>query len=213
MKDISQIKGVVDNLQKASNYKSSELPKRDETQAEDAAWKLWETMIKMYSTWTRVNGAEPTELWISEIALLEDSQLRSAILKCREMIKAGDTWAPDYARFMSIASGMTQVDYFAAFNRCLSKKPTGRIEQWVYENASYNICRMGHDKAEIAHKKWMNEAIEKERRGELMLNAEILARALPEKVDRNLNDIKRQEFDGKKHKFSDRIAKLRKNHD
>ena len=169
-------------------------------------------MVKMYSTWTRVNGAEPSSLWISEIALLEDSQLRSAILKCREAIKTGDTWAPDYAKFMAIASGMTQVDYFAAFNRCLSKKPLGRIEQWVYENAAFNLRSMAHDKAEIAHKKWMNEATEKERKGELMLNAEIIARALPEKVDRNVNDIKRQEFEesGKKNPFQARIDKMLK---
>ncbi len=145
--------------------------------------------------------------------MLDTDQLESAIIKCREIIKLGETWAPDYARFMSIASGMTQVDYFAAFNRCLNKKPSGRIEEWVYENAAFNLRSMSHDRAEVSHRKWMNEAIEKERKGELMLNAEILARALPEKVDRNLNDITRQEFDqsGKKNPFQDRIDKMLRN--
>ncbi len=165
----------------------------------------------MYSTWTRVNGSEPSEIWIAEIALLSDQQLRNAILKCREIIRGGDTWAPDYAKFMAIASGRTEVDYFAAFHRCLDKKPEGRVEQWVYENASFNIRSMSHENAERSHRKWMNEAIEKDRRGELILNEEILAKALPEKVERNVNDIKRQEWEdsGKKCPFQDRINKLK----
>lgn len=107
--------------------------------------------------------------------------------------------------------GHTSIDFQSAFFRCLEKKPEGRIEQWVYENASYNIKVMSHEQAERAHKKYMLAAIEKEKNGKLILNKEILAKALPEKIERNLNDIKRQEFEesGGANPFAERIARLR----
>lgn len=133
------------------------------------------------------------------------------VRKCQEKVINGNQWPPDLAEFMAMIHGHSSTDFQAAFFRCLEKKPEGRIEQWVYENASYNIKVMSHEQAERSHKKYMLVAIEKEKNGQLMLNKEILAKALPEKIERNLNDIKRQEFEesGSVNPFADRIAKLK----
>ena len=151
-------------------------------------------------------------MWLKAISSLSREQLRLGVSKCEERILSGNQWAPDLAEFMAMIHGQTSVDFQSAFFRCLDKKPQGRVEQWVYENASYNIKRMSHDQAERSHKKYMLEALEREKKGSLLLNAEVMAKALPEKVDRNLNDIKRQEFEqsGKRNPLQDRIDKLRK---
>lgn len=112
--------------------------------------------------------------------------------------------------------GQTDVDYHAAFLRCLDKKPQGRPETWVYQNAGYNIRVSSHEAAERMHKKFLREAMEKEKRGELVLADEML-KALPPNSVRNLNDIKREEFEQQNGKALnpaiERLMKLQKQTD
>ena len=211
MKDIKQLVG---NLQMACQTpeEACSKPEQDETLARKQADKLWDVMTGLYtSKWTRKNGELADKLWIKALMTLSKDQIRLGVQKCEEKIFKGDQWPPDLAEWLAMIHGHSDIDFMSAFHRCLEKRPEGRIETWVYEKASYNIKRMGHEQAERSHRKWMLEAIELDKKGELMLNAEILAKALPEKIDRNLNDIKRQEFEesGKKNPFQDRINKLK----
>lgn len=92
--------------------------------------------------------------------------------------------------------------------RCLAKKPEGRIEQWVSENAGFNIRTASHENAERLHKKFMKEAMQKEQRGELKLNSEML-KALPPNSVKNTNDLAREEYEQKHGKqLHPRIAKI-----
>lgn len=124
----------------------------------------------------------------------------------------GDKWPPDLADFLALIHGQTDTDYQAAFFRLLNRKPEGRVEKWVYENASFNIRALSHEQAERSHKKFMLEGFERERNGTLILGEEELL-ALPIHSVKNLNDLKREEFEasGVKHKFADRIKNLVKN--
>ena len=215
MKDINQIQNYVNKLQMACQTHSEQSQQQElsETETQKRADHLWDLMAQLYTNkWVKTNGAIANNLWLKAIASLSREQLRLGVNKCEERILYGNQWAPDLAEFMAMIHGQTSVDFQSAFFRCLEKKPQGRVEQWVYENASYNIKRMSHDQAERAHKKYMLEALEREKNGSLLLNAEVMAKALPEKVDRNLNDIKRQEFEesGKRNPLQDRIDKLRK---
>lgn len=159
----------------------------------------------------RKNGEIAGRMWIQALATLSKEQIRIGVSRCEDKIIKGDQWPPDLAEFMAMIHGHTDVDFHAAFFRCLEKKPVGRIEQWVYENASYNIKRLSHEQAERSHKKFMLEAIERDKRGELLLNSEIMQKALPEKVERNLNDIHRQKFEesGKVNPLQGRIDKIK----
>lgn len=159
----------------------------------------------------RKNGEIASQLWVKALANLSKEQIRLGVAKCEEKILSGDQWPPDLAEFMAIIHGHSDIDFQAAYLRCVEKKPVGRPEQWVYENCMYNLRRMGQDQAERAHKKYLLEAIQRDKNNELELKSELLARALPEKVDRNLNDIKRQEWDesGKVNPKQSRIERLK----
>lgn len=138
----------------------------------------------------------PSSSWITEIGLLSDEQIRKGIIACRDKIRKGDQWPPDLSEFLSLIHDHTDIDYHAAFIRCLSGKPQGKLEQWVYEYDSWNIKRAPHDKAERMHKKFMQEAIEMEKRGALRTNDDIL-KALPVNSVRNDNDIAIERYEEK----------------
>lgn len=149
-----------------------------------------------------------SSIWIEAISTLSGEQLRKGVNKCKEQIFNGNAWAPDLADFLALIHGQTDVDYHAAFMRCLSKTPEGRVEQWVYENAGYNIRVSSHEAAERMHKKFMKEALMKEQRGELKLNSEML-KALPPNSVKNTNDLAREEYEQKYGKqLHPRIAKI-----
>lgn len=156
------------------------------------------------------NGKVPSSIWITEIGQLSDEQIRKGISKVRENIRSGNAWAPDLADFLALIHGQSEVDYHAAFMRCLAKAPEGRVEQWVYENAGYNIRVSSHESAERMHKKFMKEALMKERRGELRLNSEML-KALPPNSVKNTNDLARERYTSQHgNKLHPRIAKILK---
>ncbi|CAL9959668.1 hypothetical protein VPHK250G1_0045 [Vibrio phage K250 g1] len=83
-----------------------------------------------------------------------------------------------------------------AYSRMIAKEPEGRIEQWVYEKAAFNLRRESDAIARRNHKRFMKEAIELERLGKLKLNEEML-KALPPNSVINANDLARQEFEQK----------------
>lgn len=154
----------------------------------------------------------PSSIWITEIGLLSDDNVRKGILSCRDKIRSGDQWPPDLAEFLAMIHGQTDVDYQAAFFRMLNKEPDGRIEQWVYENAQFNIRAMSHEKAERAHKKFMIEAHEKDRKGTLVLAKEEML-ALPVHSVVSVTDREHQKFmsEGGKNPLAAKIALMRKN--
>ncbi|QZI87722.1 hypothetical protein PODOV021v1_p0048 [Vibrio phage 219E41.2] len=134
------------------------------------------------------------------IASLTPEQLRDGVEKCKKKIFRGDTWAPDLADFLAMIHGHTDIDYHAAFMRCLNRKPEGKFEQWVNENVGYNIRTSTHEKAERLHKKSMLEAIELDRRGELRLHKDMFL-ALPPNSVKNANDLAREEYEAKNGKM------------
>lgn len=168
-------------------------------------------MVELYSDkFIKKNGAIASKLWSEALNTLTDEQIKKGIFKCKERIFEGNAWAPDLSEFLALIHGQTAKDFQSAFFRLLDKKPDGRIERWVYEKASFNIRAMSHENAEKAHKRFMLEAIELDRAGKLTLNEdEILL--LPVHSVKNLNDIKREEYEskGKTHKFADKLKKMK----
>ena len=129
-------------------------------------------------------------------------QIRISTSKC---LLEGNGWPPSLPEF--IAKGNDEIDYHAAFQRCLAKNPLGRAEQWVYENMGYNIRVSSHEVAERMHKKALKNAIEKESRGELQLNDDVL-KALPVNSVKNMNDLKREEYQSEHKELHPRIKQI-----
>lgn len=171
---------------------------------------LWDLMSELYTDkWIRKNGAVASTMWIEAISSLTPQQLRFGVDKCKEKIFSGNAWAPDMADFLAMIHGHDEVDLDMAYSRLLAKSPEGRIEQWVYEKAAFNIRRESDTKARQMFKRYMKEAMELDKQGKLETNEDIL-KALPRVSTVNLNDIERENYKDKPHKFTDRINKLRK---
>ena len=163
-------------------------------------------MTELYSRkWTKNNGTLASPLWLEALSTLSNDQIKLGVDKCKQRLFEGNHWAPDLSEFLSMIHGTSDVDYQAAFHRCLSKSPKGRVETWVYENAGYNIRISSHDSAERMHKKYMKQAMDLDRRGELTLNEEML-KALPANSITNLNDKARNEYRDSGKKLTGGIA-------
>ncbi|WRQ13067.1 hypothetical protein [Vibrio phage vB_VpM-pA2SJ1] len=89
---------------------------------------------------------------------MTDEQIKTAILKCRENIRAGDVWAPDYAKFVSIANGIDGLDYEQAFDRMIRKKPDGDVEYWADHEVGFK-CRtqLAEEAAKTLHRKTLDK--------------------------------------------------------
>ncbi|CAM0019413.1 hypothetical protein VPHD171_0044 [Vibrio phage D171] len=172
-------------------------PLRSREQSLTAAQKLWEILTEYYTDkFIKKNGEVPSSTWITEIGLLSDEQLRRGVIACRDNIRRGDQWPPDLSGFLALIHGQDETNFDMAYSRMIAKEPEGRIEQWVYEKAAFNLRRESDVIARRNHKRFMKEAIELERLGKLKLNEEML-KALPPNSVINANDLARQEFEQK----------------
>ncbi len=208
MKPISQ-EQILQMLQD-SHQPSQQSQQQDSKETQRRADHLWDLMSELYTDkWIRKNGAVASTMWIEAISSLTPQQLRFGVDKCKEKIFSGNAWAPDMADFLAMIHGHDEVDLDMAYSRLLAKSPEGRIEQWVYEKAAFNIRRESDTKARQMFKRYMKEAMELDKQGKLETNEDIL-KALPRVSTVNLNDIERENHKDKPHKFTDRIKALRK---
>lgn len=117
---------------------------------EEKAWIFWELMLEIYSTrWETKNGSAPSDLWIAQIGSLTSAQTRSV---CNAMVarcKAGNSWPPDLAEFVTLvadisgnALGLRTADVMAEYKRW-------RNESYRYDSSEqfpwrhpvlYQIC-------------------------------------------------------------------------
>jgi hypothetical protein len=134
---------------------------------------------------------------------MSTEQIRRAVSEC---LLHGNGWPPTLPEFISLGNGKT--DYDAAYFRCLNRCPKGKIELWVYQNASYNVRIAPDNEARRTHRRFMNEAEQLDREGKLTLPSEAQALLAPCSV-KNLNDLKREEYDDKHgHKINARIQAI-----
>ena len=125
-----------------------------------------------------MNGDTPSPLWVTEISLLTDEQLKAAIIKCRENIRAGDVWAPDYAKFVSIANGVDGLDYDQAFDRMIRQRTEGDVEYWANQEVGYR-CRtqLSDEAARKLHRKALDKYTKRFNEGSLPdLNVKMISK-------------------------------------
>ncbi|MGB2147536.1 MAG: hypothetical protein ACPHZ7_11300 [Vibrio toranzoniae] len=160
-----------------------------------------------------MNGNEPSDEWASFITSLDRMGLERAFLICRDRLSREIKFPPSLGEFMVLINARTQPEVEQAFARWTAKAPQGRAEQWVFDRCTWNLkrARSGYELVEFS--KYIKQADELERNGNLVLPEDDLL-ALPVNSAVSLTDKKREEFtrSGKKSRFSDRINKLVKTH-
>ncbi|QKN84428.1 hypothetical protein MARILYN_20 [Vibrio phage Marilyn] len=159
--------------------------------------------------WTREHGDEPSVAFVKFAEHLNDRQLARVYQNCRDRFTSGDKWAPNLG--LLIADSMTppESELRMVLHRILGKKPENEIERWVARNADYELRRCPVGKELNLLRGWYVKAEELAMRGELNAERDELL-ALPVHSVKNLNDIKREQYEssGNKHRFADRISAL-----
>lgn len=114
------------------------------------AWRLWESMTQIYGQrWIAKNGNRPTALWEQQIGTMTADQLSRVCQVCVEKCRAGSTWPPDFAEFISVSAdagcgalGITTANILVEYKRW-------RNASWKYSDAEafpwrhavlYHIC-------------------------------------------------------------------------
>lgn len=152
-------------------------------------------MEGLYSNhWTNKHGGTANQQWVDFLSTVPPAQIKTGIENLRARILTGNAYAPSLAEFISLCSGATDLE--GAYFRCLNKKPEGRVEKWVFENAFFNMRSASDDLARKIHRKFFEQAVRLDARGELVLNSEKL-KSLPPNSVKNLNDLERERFEQK----------------
>ncbi|MFV8384777.1 hypothetical protein ACNO5E_11840 [Vibrio parahaemolyticus] len=104
----------------------------------------------------------------------------------------------------------TESECREAYDRYLRRKPEGRAETWVFQSCDWNLKRAAAGRELETYTKYLREADAKERAGHLRTAEEEL-KAPPVHSAVSTQDIEREKYakSGAKHRFSDRIEKLR----
>ena len=87
--------------------------------------KFWQEMMGLYSDrWQAKNGRAPSSRWNQAITALTDQQLQGVVDQCITRCCEGNTFAPDLAEFMAMASesagnpfGLEVADVMSEFSR------------------------------------------------------------------------------------------------
>jgi len=127
-------------------------------------------------------------------------------MKCRENLRNGDKWPPDLGEFLALVSNAEQVDYGAAYTRCIDRNPKGDVEQYVFTEYGYMVRQEADDKARRRHRQYMIETQERKDSG-----VDLSVKALPRHSAVHTKDILNDNFDDfskiKKGSVMERIAK------
>lgn len=171
---------------------------------------LWMMAAEMYQgRWTHQNGKTPSKVWLALLSKIGPDGCRKLVSRCRDEIRLGNKWPPTVAEAEAMLLTRSQAEYESAYARWMAKQPEGRPEQWVFANASWNLKRTAAGRELSEFIKYLKQADELERSGQLELPQDELL-ALPVHSSVSLTDKKHQEFaqSGKAHRFTDRIKRI-----
>lgn len=169
-------------------------------------------MVSLYGKlWVSIHGAEPSEEWIRFLNGLGELQINRMFVICHSRLFNGVVFPPVLGEFITAVDQRTKTEVEEAYSRFLSKTPQGRAEKWVISNADWNLRRATAGTELDIYTKYLRQADELEKRGNLILAEEEL-RALPRHTSIAVTDKAREEYSksGKTHKLSERIERLKK---
>jgi len=179
---------------------SSSLPVVEQA-PEDAELSDWcihvfGSFLSVYETqWEYQYGSEPSGKFIEFANTIDSDGLNRVLMHCHERIQLGNSWPPQMGELWILKDALTAEELLDSRIRVLSRTPSNNIEKWLVQNKLYDLKLVAENKLDGLFKKYYLEARRLDEKG--MLYTELPQHLLAQHSVKNLNDLKREEYESK----------------
>lgn len=198
--------------QAADSGASQQVPVVDQDPAEleltDWCIHVFGSFLSVYETqWEYQYGSEPSGKFIEFANSVDSDGLNRVLMHCHERIQLGNSWPPQMGELWILKDSLTEEELLDSRIRVLSRGGVNKIEKWLIQNKLYDLKRTAENKLDGLFKKYYLEAKRLDEKG--MLDTELPDYLLTANSVKNLNDIKREEYESKHGKaINPRIQKI-----
>ncbi|MEZ9564538.1 hypothetical protein AB4226_05120 [Vibrio artabrorum] len=178
--------------------KSQQVPVVDQDPAEleltDWCIHVFGSFLSVYETqWEYQYGSEPSGKFIEFAHSVDSDGLNRVLMHCHERIQLGNSWPPQMGELWILKDSLTEEELLDSRIRVLSRTAVNKIEKWLIQNKLYDLKRTAENKLDGLFKKYYLEAKRLEEKG--MLETELPQFLLAANSVKNLNDLKREEYE------------------
>ncbi|WP_123305248.1 hypothetical protein [Vibrio crassostreae] len=196
----------------ASTGASQQVPVVDQDDAEleltDWCIHVFGSFLSVYETqWEYQYGSEPSGKFIEFANSVDSDGLNRVLMHCHERIQLGNSWPPQMGELWILKDSLTEEELLDSRIRVLSRTAVNKIEKWLIQNKLYDLKRTAENKLDGLFKKYYLEAKRLDEKG--MLETELPQFLLAANSVKNLNDLKREEYESQHGKaINPRIQKI-----
>lgn len=165
------------------------------------------TMVDMYAnTWSFVHGNNSSQNLRRFLNGLTPERAQRVFSYCYEQIANGNKFAPTLGELIVFSDTPSESEFYEILCRVQANEPMDGdlIEQWLCENIRFNLRRQDAGKEIKYLRAQYRHAQALKKSGKLKTHSDELL-ALPRHSVKNLNDLKRERFDGE---LNPRIKKI-----
>lgn len=182
----------------ASSGASQQVPVVDQDPAEleltDWCIHVFGSFLSVYETqWEYQYGSEPSGKFIEFANSVDSDGLNRVLMHCHERIQLGNSWPPQMGELWILKDSLTEEELLDSRIRVLSRTAVNKIEKWLIQNKLYDLKRTAENKLDGLFKKYYLEAKRLDEKG--MLETELPQFLLAANSVKNLNDLKREEYE------------------
>ncbi|CAH7472263.1 conserved hypothetical protein [Vibrio chagasii] len=154
------------------------------------------SFLSVYETqWEYQYGSEPSGKFIEFANSVDSDGLNRVLMHCHERIQLGNSWPPQMGELWILKDSLTEEELLDSRIRVLSRIAANKIEKWLIQNKLYDLKRTAENKLDGLFKKYYLEAKRLDEKG--MLETELPQFLLAANSVKNLNDLKREEYESK----------------
>ncbi|CAH6903462.1 conserved hypothetical protein [Vibrio chagasii] len=154
------------------------------------------SFLSVYETqWEYQYGSEPSGKFIEFANSVDSDGLNRVLMHCHERIQLGNSWPPQMGELWILKDSLTEEELLDSRIRVLSRTAANKIEKWLIQNKLYDLKRTAENKLDGLFKKYYLEAKRLDEKG--MLETELPQFLLAANSVKNLNDLKREEYESK----------------
>lgn len=152
------------------------------------------SFLSVYETqWEYQYGSLPTGKFVDFAESIDPNSLNRVLKHCHERIQLGNSWPPQMGELWVLRDALTAEELLDSRIRVLSREPENNIEKWLVQNKLYDLKRVAEAKLDQLFKKYYLEAKRLEEKGKLV--TELPNNLLPSHSVKNVNDLKREEYE------------------
>ncbi len=196
----------------ASTGSSQQVPVVDQDPADleltDWCIHVFGSFLSVYETqWEYQYGSEPSGKFLEFAHSVDSDGLNRVLMHCHERIQLGNSWPPQMGELWILKDSLTEEELLDSRIRVLSRTAVNNIEKWLIQNKLYDLKRTAENKLDGLFKKYYLEAKRLDEKG--MLETELPQFLLAANSVKNLNDLKREEYESQHGKaINPRIQKI-----